>query len=57
MRARSYRPHFTFAVYDAPEIEEDTARQAMMRAGVGEAKLRIEFRRIRWFLGPLVVRG
>jgi hypothetical protein len=52
MRALGYRPHFTFAIYDSPDIREKSAWEAMLRAAEGEAQLRIEFRRIRWFLGP-----
>lgn len=55
MRALGYRPHFTFAIYDAPEVEEETARRAMLRAAMHEAQLRIEFRRIRWFVGPPLI--
>jgi 2'-5' RNA ligase len=55
MRALSYRPHFTFAIYDSPEIKEKTAWEAMLRAVRDEAQLRIEFRRIRWFVGPPLV--
>lgn len=55
MRALGYRPHFTFAIYDSPEIEEKTVWEAMLSAVNGEAQLRIEFRRIRWFVGPPLV--
>ncbi|OKO78013.1 2'-5' RNA ligase family protein [Bradyrhizobium sp. AS23.2] len=56
MRALGYRPHFTFAIYDSPAIDEKTAWDAMLAAVSGEAQLRIEFRRIRWFEGsPLVL--
>ena len=55
MRTIGYRPHFTFAIYDSPEIEEKTAWEAMLCAVEGEAQLRIEFRRIRWFVGPPLV--
>jgi 2'-5' RNA ligase len=55
MRALGYRPHFTFAIYDSPEIDQKTACDAMLRAAMGEAPLRIEFRRIRWFVGPPLV--
>jgi len=55
MRALGYRPHLTFAIYDSPEIEEKTAWEAMRRAVAGEVQLRIEFRRIRWFVGPPLV--
>ncbi len=47
MRALGYRPHFTFAIYDSPEIEEKTAWAAMLRAVNDEAQLRIQFKRIR----------
>ena len=56
MRALGYRPHFTFAIYDSPEIGEAIAWEAMLRAVNGDAQLRIDFKRIRWFVGaPLVL--
>jgi 2'-5' RNA ligase len=55
MRALGYRPHFTLAIYDSPEIEEKTAWEAMLRAVEGEAQLPVEFRRIRWFVGPPLI--
>jgi 2'-5' RNA ligase len=56
MRALAYRPHFTFAIYDSPAIDEKTAWDAMQAAVVDEPRLRIEFKRIRWFEGsPLVL--
>ena len=55
MRTLGYSPHLTFAIYDSPEIDENTAWQAMLRAVEDEAQLRIEFRRIRWFIGPRLV--
>jgi len=55
MRALGYRPHFTFAIYDSPAIEEKTAWEAMLRAIEGEAQLPVEFRRIRWFAGPPLI--
>ena len=55
MRALGYRPHFTFAVYDAGEIEEKTAWEAMLRAVECDAQLSVEFKRIHWFLGPPLV--
>jgi 2'-5' RNA ligase len=55
MRTLGYRPHFTFAIYDSPAIEEETARQAMLRAAASEVQLRIVFRRVRWFVGPPLV--
>jgi 2'-5' RNA ligase len=55
MRALGYRPHFTFAIYDSPAIEEKTAWDAMLRAVEDEAQMRIVFGRLRWFLGPPLV--
>lgn len=56
MRALGYRPHFTFAIYDGPEIDEKTAWDTMLAAVAGERQLRIVFKRIRWFQGsPLVL--
>ncbi|MGY3038224.1 2'-5' RNA ligase [Bradyrhizobium sp. USDA 4354] len=55
MRALAYRPHFTFAVYDSPAIDEKTAWEAMLRATAGGTQLSIAFRRIRWFVGPPLV--
>ncbi|MCP3463407.1 2'-5' RNA ligase family protein [Bradyrhizobium sp. CCGUVB23] len=56
MRALAYRPHFTFAIYDEPAVDEHIAWGAMLKAVAGQAPLRIEFRRIRWFEGsPLVL--
>jgi 2'-5' RNA ligase len=55
MRALGYRPHFTFAIYDSSKIDQKTAWEAMLRATMGEAQLPVEFRRIRWFVGPPLV--
>lgn len=55
MRSLGYRPHLTFAIYDAPEIDESTAWEAMLRAVNGEAQLRVAFKRIGWFAGPPLV--
>lgn len=56
MRALGYRPHFTFAIYDGPAIDQETAWNAMLAAISGETQLRIAFKRIRWFEGsPLVL--
>ncbi|HEY3940466.1 MAG TPA: 2'-5' RNA ligase family protein [Bryobacteraceae bacterium] len=55
MRALGYGPHFTFAIYDSPEIDKKIAWAAMLSAVVSEAQLRIEFKRIRWFEGPPLV--
>ena len=55
MRALGYRPHFTFAIYDAPAIDEKAAWDALLKAVTDETQLRIEFKRIRWFEGPPLV--
>ena len=55
MRALGHRPHITFAIYDSPAIDEETVRQTMLRAAISEVQLRIEFRRVRWFIGPPLV--
>ena len=56
MRALGYRPHFTFAIYDGPAIDEMTAWDAILAATAGETQLCIHFKRIRWFEGyPLVL--
>jgi len=55
MRVLNYRPHFTFAIYDGPEITAETAWGAMLRAVAGEGPLSVRFRRICWFAGPPLV--
>ncbi|MEK9284503.1 MULTISPECIES: 2'-5' RNA ligase family protein [unclassified Bradyrhizobium] len=56
MRKLGYRPHFTFAIYDSPQIDEKTAWDAMLTAVAGQAQIAVEFGRIRWFEGsPLVL--
>nr|WP_249803084.1 2'-5' RNA ligase family protein [Bradyrhizobium sp. 21] len=55
MRALGYLPHFTFAIYDEPTIDEQAAWDAMLAAATGETQLRVEFTRIRWFEGPPLV--
>jgi len=56
MRTLGYRPHFTFAIYDGPEIAEKTAWDVMLAAIGSETRLPIAFKRIRWFEGsPLVL--
>jgi 2'-5' RNA ligase len=55
MRTLGYCPHFTFAIYEASEIDEETAWNAMLLAAMQEEQLRIEFKRIRWFVGPPLV--
>jgi hypothetical protein len=58
MRALGYRPHFKFAIYDSPAVDQKTSWDAMLAAFAGETQLRIEFKRIRWFDGsPLVLWG
>ncbi|WP_439364550.1 2'-5' RNA ligase family protein [Bradyrhizobium sp. DASA03005] len=55
MRALAYRPHFTFAMYDTPEITAEIAWDTMLRAVGGEGQLLVAFKRIRWFAGPPLV--
>lgn len=55
MRVLRYRPHFTFAIYDLPAINDKTAWDVMLAAVAGETQLRITFKRIRWFEGPPLV--
>jgi 2'-5' RNA ligase len=55
MRTLGYRPHLTFAIYDSPDIDEEIAWQAILRAVKDETQLRVEFRHIRWFTGPPLV--
>jgi len=56
MRVLGYRPHFTFAIYESPAIDEKVAWNAMRAAVADEVQLRVEFKRIRWFEGsPLVL--
>ncbi|MGY8634879.1 2'-5' RNA ligase family protein [Bradyrhizobium sp. 14AA] len=55
MRALNYRPHFTFAIYDTPEVTAKTAWETMLRAVGDEGQLPVEFRRICWFAGPPLV--
>ena len=47
MRALRYRPHFTFAIYDPPGIDETTACEAMQRAAAGQTQLRVAFQQPR----------
>jgi len=55
MRELGYRPHLTFAIYDAPDIDVDRAWTAMRDAARGSAALSIQFSRIRWFAHPKFV--
>lgn len=55
MRALGYPPHFTFVIYDTPEVDRTTAWNAMQTATMGERQLQIEFRKIRWFEEPSLV--
>ncbi|MGC2781809.1 MAG: 2'-5' RNA ligase family protein [Bradyrhizobium sp.] len=50
-----YRPHVTFAIYESPEIDADTAWSAMREAAQGGAALEVQFSRIRWFSHPQFV--
>src|ERR1044072_6527112 len=55
MRVLAYRPHLTFAIYDSPQIEQEIAWKAMLRATEGATRLTLAFRRIRWFAGPHLI--
>jgi 2'-5' RNA ligase len=55
MRYLGYRPHFTFAIYEQSEVDQNTAWNAMLRAAKDQAQIWIEFRRICWFAGPPLV--
>lgn len=56
MRALGYRPHFTFAIYDEPAVDEKAVWDVMLAAVAGETQLPIAFNQIRWFEGsPLVL--
>jgi 2'-5' RNA ligase len=56
MRALGYRPHFTFAIYDEPAVDEKAVWDIMLAAVAGETQLRIAFKQIRWFEdSPLVL--
>jgi len=55
MRVLAYRPHLTFAIYDSPQIEQEIAWKAMLRATEGAAQLTLAFKRIRWFAGPPLI--
>ncbi|CCD89442.1 conserved protein of unknown function with RNA ligase/cyclic nucleotide phosphodiesterase domain [Bradyrhizobium sp. ORS 285] len=55
MRDLGYRPHFTLAIYDTPEIDAAAAWQAMRDVVEGGRALKIEFRRLAWFAHPRFV--
>jgi 2'-5' RNA ligase len=56
MRALNYPPHFTFAMYDSPEVTEETAIAAMQRTAEGRTAVEIGFDSIRHFPGsPLIL--
>jgi 2'-5' RNA ligase len=55
MRALSYPPHFTFAIYDTNDVSEELRMAAMERATTGECEVRLTFNRIRTFAGPPLV--
>ena len=56
MRALGYAPHFTFAIYDADDIDETTRKNALDQAVQGQTELRVVFDRIGVFAGsPLVL--
>ncbi|WP_409997858.1 2'-5' RNA ligase family protein [Bradyrhizobium sp. SZCCHNS3002] len=55
MRGLGYRPHFTLAIYDAPEIDVETASRVMRAAVENAPALQLEFNRINWFSAPRFV--
>jgi 2'-5' RNA ligase len=56
MRALTYPPHFTFAIYDTSGVTEELAIDVMKRAAEGRPAVEITFNRIRSFEGaPLVL--
>ncbi|NPU15080.1 2'-5' RNA ligase family protein [Bradyrhizobium sp. 83002] len=55
MRGLGYRPHFTLAIYDAPEIDVETASRVMRAAVEAAPALQLEFNRINWFSTPRFV--
>jgi len=56
MRALSYPPHITFAMYDSPDVTEQLATAVMQRTAQGRTAVEIGFDRIRHFPGsPLIL--
>jgi 2'-5' RNA ligase len=56
MRGENYRPHVTFAVYDASDVTEERAIAAMRSAAEARTAVELAFDRIRHFPGsPFVL--
>ncbi len=55
MRALNYRPHITFAVYDAPGVTEELATAVMRQTTTRRSAIEIGFDRIGHFPGPPLV--
>ncbi|CCD94948.1 putative calmodulin-binding protein [Bradyrhizobium sp. ORS 375] len=55
MRELGYRPHVTFAIYDAPDIDAAAAWPVMREMVRGRGALKIRFKRIAWFAHPRFV--
>jgi 2'-5' RNA ligase len=55
MQALGYPPHFTFAIYDIDDVDEELKQTALDRASAEEEELHLTFSRIRTFAGPPLV--
>ncbi|MGJ4889819.1 2'-5' RNA ligase family protein [Bradyrhizobium sp. HKCCYLR20261] len=55
MRGLRYRPHFTLAVYETPDIDTAVAWQVMREVVRGGGPLKIEFSGLAWFAHPRFV--
>jgi 2'-5' RNA ligase len=55
MRALTYPPHVTFAIYDSPGASEQLAIATLKKAAGGRAAIELCFDRIRTFDGPPLI--
>jgi 2'-5' RNA ligase len=55
MRALTYPPHITFAIYDSPGASEQLAIATLEKAAGGRAAIELCFDRIRTFDGPPLI--
>ena len=55
MRALTYPPHVTFAIYDSPSASEQLAIATLKKAAGGRAAIELCFDRIRTFDGPPLI--
>jgi hypothetical protein len=55
MRALTYPPHITFAIYDSPTVSEQLAIATLEKAARGRAAIELCFDRIRTFGGPPLI--